>query len=119
VSKAQQVVKRLIEGDEENPLDILQRAKAASKAPRRYLVPAVFVVDIRDTDDPQTIAAAMQSAANDLAANAQYEAWLMLDEKLPTVEIPWQQTDDYEIPGSYQVEPGFHSGFGLSPRKLT
>jgi len=72
---------------------------------RRFIVPAIIVVDVQDNRDQafaEELAAAVQSIANRTKVYISHSHCVMLDEKLPTVEVPIHP-DETEIPGAYPM----------------
>lgn len=73
---------------------------------KRYLIPAVIVVDIEDHEtevQAENKAAAAANAGNVYARNVNSKTCIMLDEKLPNKLMP-VQSGETEIPGSYDYE---------------
>lgn len=72
---------------------------------RRFIVPAIIVVDVPDDRDQayaEEIAAEVQANANRTEVHFCNGHHVMLDEKLPTVEVP-VYSDETEIPGAYPL----------------
>lgn len=74
---------------------------------KRFLVPALFVIDVADYEDENVasaIAGEMQAAANraKVQSRPELQRFCMLDEELPTREVPWQDPEEHQLPGTYK-----------------
>lgn len=75
---------------------------------RRFIVPAIIVVDVpNDTDQAhaEEIAAEVQARANKTDVYYTNGHRVMLDEVLPTIEVP-VDSEETEIPGTYMIAMG-------------
>lgn len=68
---------------------------------KRFLVPAFFVIDAEKSSAADDIASQMQDAANRVHPKGTGERFLMLDEELPTVEVPIDP-ESTELPHTYK-----------------
>lgn len=68
---------------------------------KRFLIPAFFVVHAEDEARAEYLAAQMQSAANASLHAIEGDASLLLDEELPTREVPINP-EETELPHTYK-----------------
>jgi len=73
--------------------------KKLTRATKRFLVPAVFVIHAANSEEAEAEAAIMQTKANSIAI---LDNILFLDEELPTTEVEIR-AGETELPHTYRT----------------